>query len=91
MLVTGAAGNIGYSIIPLICNGSFLGPNQHVILHLLDIPPCLDKLNGVKMEVEDCAFPLLKGTCERRAAGGIDAPLFNFVLEPFSNLALCAV
>ena len=63
MLVTGAAGNIGYSIIPLICNGTFLGSAQPVILHLLDIPPCADKLNGVKLEVEDCAFPLVKGTC----------------------------
>jgi len=61
VLVTGAAGNIGYSIIPLICNGSFLGPDQPIILHILDIPPCLEKLQGVKMEVEDCAFPLLKG------------------------------
>jgi NAD-dependent malate dehydrogenase len=61
VLVTGAAGNIGYSIIPLICNGTFLGPNQTVILHLLDIPFCADKLNGVKLEVEDCAFPLVKG------------------------------
>ena len=63
--MTGAAGNIGYSIIPLICNGTFLGPNQTVILHLLDIPFCADKLNGVKLEVEDCAFPLVKGmACE---------------------------
>lgn len=61
MLVTGAAGNIGYSIIPLICNGTFLGSKQPIILHLLDIPPCADKLNGVKLEVDDCAFPLVKG------------------------------
>lgn len=60
--MTGAAGNIGYSIVPLICNGSFLGPNQSIILHLLDIVPCAEKLNGVKLEVEDCAFPLVKGT-----------------------------
>jgi len=61
VLVTGAAGNIGYSIIPLICNGTFLGSKQPIILHLLDIPPCADKLNGVRLEVEDCAFPLVKG------------------------------
>lgn len=61
MLVTGAAGNIGYAIIPLIANGTLLGQNQPIILHLLDIPQCLEKLKGVQMEIEDCSFPLLKG------------------------------
>jgi malate/lactate dehydrogenase len=61
-LVTGAAGQIGYSIVPMICSGEFLGPKQPVILHMLDIAPMQDKLNGVKMEIDDCAFPLVKGS-----------------------------
>lgn len=47
--------------MPLIANGSFLGPDQPIILHLLDVEFCKDKLEGVRMEIEDCAFPLLKG------------------------------
>jgi hypothetical protein len=62
VLVTGAAGQIGYSIVPMICSGEFLGPNQPVIIHLLDIAFMADKLTGVKMEIDDCAFPLVKGS-----------------------------
>jgi len=61
VLVTGAAGQIGYSIVPMIACGDFLGPDQPIILHLLDIPPMMDKLKAVEMELHDCAFPLLKG------------------------------
>ncbi|XP_049849491.1 uncharacterized protein LOC126319849 [Schistocerca gregaria] len=61
VLVTGAAGNIGYAIIPLIASGQLLGPDQPIILHLLEIPPCKERLEGVRMEIEDCCFPLLKG------------------------------
>ena len=57
--VTGAAGNIGYSLIYRIANGDLFGPNQPVILQLLEITPALPALNGVAMELEDCAFPLL--------------------------------
>ncbi len=57
--VTGAAGNIGYSLIYRIANGDLFGPNQPVILQLLEITPALGALNGVAMELEDCAFPLL--------------------------------
>lgn len=60
MVITGAAGNIGYAIIPLIASGSLFGPNQSIILHLLEIPSCKERLEGVKMELEDCCFPLLK-------------------------------
>jgi malate dehydrogenase len=57
--VTGAAGQIGYSLLPLIANGSIFGPQQKVALQLLEVTPVLPALNGVRMELEDCAFPLL--------------------------------
>src|SRR4051812_11341451 len=60
--VTGAAGQIGYSLLFRIASGAVFGPNQPVILHLIEIEPALPALNGVIMELEDCAFPLLKGT-----------------------------
>ncbi len=61
--VTGAAGQIGYSLLFRIASGAMLGPDQPVILHLIEIPDerALKALNGVVMELEDCAFPLLKG------------------------------
>src|SRR5512144_575005 len=59
--VTGAAGQIGYSLLFRIASGAMFGPNQPVILHLLEIEPALPALNGVVMELDDCAFPLLKG------------------------------
>lgn len=59
--VTGAAGQIGYSLIFRIASGAMFGPNQPVILHLIEIEPALPSLNGVGMELDDCAFPLLKG------------------------------
>jgi malate dehydrogenase len=57
--VTGAAGQIGYSLVFRIANGDLLGPDQPVILSLLEITPALPALNGVVMEMLDCAFPLL--------------------------------
>ena len=59
--VTGAAGQIGYSLLFRIASGSMFGPEQPVILHLLEIEPALKALNGVVMELDDCAFPLLQG------------------------------
>jgi malate dehydrogenase len=59
--VTGAAGQIGYSLLFRIASGAMFGPNQPVILHLLEIEPALPALGGVVMELDDCAFPLLKG------------------------------
>jgi malate dehydrogenase len=58
--VTGAAGQIGYSLLFRIASGAMFGPNQPVILHLLEIEPALPALGGVVMELHDCAFPLLK-------------------------------
>src|SRR5258708_9963627 len=59
--VTGAAGQIGYSLLFRIASGAMFGPSQAVILHLIEIEPALPALNGVVMELDDCAFPLLKG------------------------------
>ncbi len=64
--VTGAAGQIGYSLLFRIASGAMFGPNQPVILHLIEIEPAMAALGGVVMELDDCAFPLLKG-CLRTA------------------------
>ncbi len=58
--ITGAAGQIGYQLCFRIASGDLLGPNQPVILQLIEIPPALDMLKGVAMELEDAAFPLLQ-------------------------------
>ena len=60
--VTGAAGQIGYALLFRIASGAMLGADQPVILHLLEITPALGALEGVIMELNDCAFPLLAGT-----------------------------
>lgn len=57
--VTGAAGNIGYALLFRIANGDLFGPDQPVILQMLEITPALPALQGVAMELDDCAFPLL--------------------------------
>jgi malate dehydrogenase len=57
--VTGAAGQIGYSILPRLVNGEVFGPDTRVALHLLEITPAMQALEGVIMELDDCAFPLL--------------------------------
>jgi malate dehydrogenase len=59
--VTGAAGQIGYSLLFRIASGSMFGPDQPVILHLIEVEAALPSLGGVVMELQDCAFPLLKG------------------------------
>ena len=59
--VTGAAGQIGYALLFRIAAGDMLGPDQPVILHLLEITPALPALQGVVMELNDCAFPTLHG------------------------------
>lgn len=57
--VTGAAGQIGYSLLPRIASGSMFGPDQPVELRLIEIPQAMKPLEGVVMELHDCAFPLL--------------------------------
>jgi malate dehydrogenase len=59
--ITGAAGQIGYQLAFRIASGQMLGADQPVILQLLEIPPALDALKGVAMELDDCAFPTLAG------------------------------
>src|SRR5438105_12970875 len=58
--VTGAAGQIGYSLVFRIASGAMFGPEQPVALSLIEIPNALGALEGVVMELHDCAFPLLK-------------------------------
>ncbi|MGH9083873.1 MAG: malate dehydrogenase, partial [Acidimicrobiales bacterium] len=77
--VTGAAGQIGYSLLFRIASGSMLGPDQPVILQMLEITPALGALDGVAMELEDCAFPLLAGMVKTddpdTAFGDVDVAL----------------
>lgn len=70
VVVTGAAGHIGYSLLPRIANGAMFGPDQPVFLHLVEIEPAMQALEGVVMELEDCAFPLLEGI---KATSDLDA------------------
>lgn len=57
--ITGAAGQISYSLLFRVASGQMLGPDQPVILQLLEIPPAMGALKGIVMELEDCAFPLV--------------------------------
>jgi malate dehydrogenase len=70
--VTGAAGQIGYSLLFRIASGQMLGPDQPVILQMLEMTPALKALDGVAMELDDCAFPLLVGMV------GTDDPMVGF-------------
>jgi malate dehydrogenase len=67
--ITGAAGQIGYQLAFRIASGQLLGPNQPVILQLLELTPALGALKGVQMELEDCAFPTLQGVVATDQAG----------------------
>jgi malate dehydrogenase len=58
--VTGAAGQIGYALLPRIASGEMLGSDRPIVLQLVEIPPAMDALRGVGMEMDDCAFPLLR-------------------------------
>ena len=77
--VTGAAGQIGYSLLFRIASGQMLGEDQPVILQLLEITPALDALKGVAMELDDCAFPLLTDIVQaddpNKAFDGVDYAL----------------
>lgn len=74
--VTGAGGQIAYSLIFRIAAGELLGPKQPIALHLLDVPQVVDSLKGLVMELEDCAFPLVKeirfGANAEEAFEGVD-------------------
>src|SRR3982074_230299 len=58
---TGAAGQIGYALLFRIASGQLLGPDQPIVLRMLEIEPAMKALEGVAMELDDCAFPLLQG------------------------------
>ena len=60
VMITGAAGQIGYALAPQVCRGAMLGPDTPIILHLLDIAPAETALKGVAMELVDAAYPLVK-------------------------------
>jgi len=71
VLISGAAGQIGYSLIPIFATGLVLGEDQPVILRLLEIEPAMKSLEGVAMEIEDGAYPLVRGfliTCKPEEA-----------------------
>jgi malate dehydrogenase len=74
--VTGGAGQIAYSLLFSLANGDFLGENQPIALHLLDLSTSMEMLKGVKMELDDCVFPLLKeiriGSDPEEMFGGVD-------------------
>ncbi|MFT5241951.1 MAG: malate dehydrogenase, partial [Kiritimatiellia bacterium] len=57
--ITGAAGQIGYALLFRIASGQMFGPNTKVDLNLIELEQAMGALNGVKMELDDCAFPLL--------------------------------
>jgi malate dehydrogenase len=59
--ITGAAGQIGYALVFRVASGAMFGPDQPVALHMIEIPAGFEALNGVVMELDDCAFPLLTG------------------------------
>jgi len=80
--VTGAAGQISYSLLFRIAAGEMLGPNQPVILQMLEITPALDALKGVAMELEDCAFPLVAGiVCTDKVR---HKKIYNLLIRIFS-------
>ena len=78
--VTGAAGQISYAMLFRIAAGDMLGSDQPVILQLLEIPPAMDALQGVVMELDDCAFPLLQGVVAS------DDPVIAFADADFAML-----
>src|SRR2546429_3954268 len=59
--VTGAAGQNGYSLLFRVASGQMFGPDQPIVLRLLEVEPAMKSLEGVAMELDDCAFPLLAG------------------------------
>ncbi len=77
--VTGGAGQICYSLLPRIAAGELFGPDQPVALHILELPMAIGALNGVVMELQDCAFPLLEeihiGSDPRALFAGIDVAI----------------
>jgi malate dehydrogenase len=92
VLVTGAAGQIAYSLLFSIANGDVFGKSQAIILHLFDIPVMVTALNGVKLELEDCSLPLLRDVVvtdqEPVAFKDIDVAVFAGAMPRREGLAL---
>ena len=82
--ITGAAGQIGYALLPHICSGKTFGPDQPVKLHLLDlnIEGVQTALGGVRMELEDSTYPLLKGVVTTGDAKVIYCDIFLCISHP---------
>ena len=79
-------GQIAYSLLPSLVNGSVFGPDQPVILHLLDIPPAMAMLDGVRMELEDLAYPLyVKALCTADANAAFAGAVRTTTPHPSSN------
>lgn len=74
MCVTGAAGQIAYSLLYSLARGDVFGADQPIELLLLDIPPMVKVMEGVVMELQDCALPLLKGEASRPARDHAPTP-----------------
>lgn len=86
--ITGAAGQIGYSLLFRIAHGDVFGPDQPVILQMLEITPALGALEGVAMELTDCAFPLLRGmVLTDNARTGFDGANWAFLVGAFPRKA----
>ena len=88
--VTGAAGQIGYSLLFRIASGSMFGPDQPVNLNLIEIEPAMKALEGVCMELDDCAFPLLNKinpTCDLDATPRLPMSAFLSLAIPAIQIA----
>ena len=82
-----SAGQIGYALAPQVARGAALGPDQPVILHLLDIPPAAQSLEGVRMELIDSAYPLLQGKRQQGLCpdfGVVKETLMSGFLQPIA-------
>lgn len=86
--VTGAAGQIAYSLLFRLAKGDVFGPKQPVIIQMLEIPPAMGALEGVAMELDDCAFPLLHGMVLTDDANtGFDGANYGFLVGAFPRKA----
>ena len=89
--ITGAAGQIGYALLFRIASGQMLGADQPVTLRLLEITPALGALDGVHMELDDCAFPLLESVVKTDDANiafeGSDYALLVGAIPSFRGIA----
>ncbi len=86
--VTGAAGQIGYALVFRVASGQLLGPGQPVVLRLLEVEPVMAALEGVVMELDDCAFPLLADVVATADATTAFAGTSRVTTAPAPTIAL---